>query len=598
MSPPQPSLTQALRAAQRACGYLPAPVLRALADRLGVPLYRLQELTSFYAHYRTDVPPPVEVHVCRDMSCSLAMPEGMVAALAAEYGAAAVREVHCLGRCDRAPALCVTEHPRADHGLSPEAVADRAARARPGDDDHHGHVRYVVHPNLAADADDQDAHTDGAWAIDLYLREGPRFAAVRDFAARLAAERVGWAPRPAPRPTGRVRGYEQVRPYAEAAHPPAVGDLLRELDASRLRGMGGAGQPAFEKWVDVLLADGPVKYVVANGDESEPGAFKDREVMGRLAHQVVEGVALAGLALGAERGYVFVRHEYPAQVCKLRAAAAELAATGAAGAFRVDVFESPGGYVCGEQSALLEAMEDRRAQPRPKPPDVATNGLWDRPTLVSNVETFAWVPVVLARGGAAYAALGHPAEGRKERFQGARLLSVSGDVGQPGVYEVRVGEPLGSLLKRAGGVRGTLAAVATGGASGAFVPAALPDGRSALEIPLDISEFRRLEQVVPGAMLATGLVVFNTTRSMTDAAVNCLQFFRDESCGKCVPCRLGTEKLLRLGTDFRQAGTRPDQQPLDELVDAMEATSICSLGASAHRPLSSVLRHFPPAGGS
>jgi NADH:ubiquinone oxidoreductase subunit F (NADH-binding) len=554
-------------------------------------------VTSFFAHYRTDRPAPVEYHVCRDMSCRLAGAAAAVSDLVDRHGAAAVREVHCLGRCDRAPAVCVAEHPPADPGLSPEAVADRAARARPGDG--HEPARYVRYPDVDADADGQRAHTDAGWAIDLGAAGEPRFAAVRDFAARLAAGRVGWTPRPAPRPADRVRGYDQVRPYAEAAHPPAVGDLLRELDASRLRGMGGAGQPAFEKWVDVLLADGPVKYVVANGDESEPGAFKDREVMGRLAHQVVEGVALAGLALGAERGYVFVRHEYPAQIRALRRAAAELAATGVAGPFRVDVFESPGGYVCGEQSALLEAMEDRRAQPRPKPPDVATNGLWDRPTLVGNVETFAWVPVVARRGGgAAYAGLGHPAPGRKEPYQGARLLSVSGDVERPGVYEVRVGEPFGSLLDRAGGVRGGrgLRAVATGGASGSFVPAALPDGRGVRDVPLDVNEFRRLEAACPGAMLATGLVVFDDTRPMADAAVNCLQFFRDESCGKCVPCRVGTEKLLRLGTALLADGTRPDSGPLADLVDAMEATSICSLGASAHRPLTSVLRHFPPAG--
>jgi NADH:ubiquinone oxidoreductase subunit F (NADH-binding) len=222
--------------------------------------------------------------------------------------------------------------------------------------------------------------------------------------------------------------------------------------------MGGTGASAYRKWLDVWREPSAEKYVIANGDEGEPGSFKDRELMLRAPHLVIEGVILAGLFTGATRGYVFVRPEYPEQIAALRAEIARAVSLRACGgdvfgsgrSFPVEVFESPGGYICGEQSALLEAMEDRRAQPRDRPPEVATNGLFDKPTVVNNVETLAWVPFVVLRGGATHAAAGWrvPDEPKLLHFSGRRFFSVSGDVNRPGVYEVPVGLPCGRYWSR------------------------------------------------------------------------------------------------------------------------------------------------------
>src|SRR5262245_2205098 len=216
--------------------------------------------------------------------------------------------------------------------------------------------------------------------------------------------------------------------------------------------MGGAGAPAFGKWSDVRQQPGPEKYIVANGDESEPGTFKDRELLLRHPHLVVEGVILAGLLTEASAGYIYIRHEYQEQIAAVRAEISRAMKLGACGEdpfglgrrFPVEVFESPGGYICGEQSALLAALEDRRAQPRNRPPELGSNGLRDKPTVVNNVETLAWTPYIFHRGGSAYAAAGWRVPGQEQLgFGGRRLFSVSGDVHRPGVFEVPNGLPLG-----------------------------------------------------------------------------------------------------------------------------------------------------------
>ena len=281
--------------------------------------------------------------------------------------------------------------------------------------------------------------------------------------------------------------------------------------------------------------------------------------------------------------------------------------------FPVDVFTSPGGYICGEQSALIEAMEDRRAQPRNKPPQLETNGLYDKPTLVSNVETFAWAPAIMIKGGEWYAAEG------SNGCKGRRLFSISGDVARPGVYEVPNGITLREfLVDLAGGVVGGLKAFAPSGPSGGFLPARLPvtslprgwDKRAParlaesvaaaggthldiLELQLDLQRFRDL-----GLAIGAGLVVYNESRDMVAEAVNCCEFFRDESCGKCVPCRLGSQKIVEVGTQLagnglNQAALATQQQLVNELTRAMEMTSICGLGMVAAKPLQSVFEFFP-----
>ena len=570
-------IVQELHRIQERYRYLPEEALRRLAERTGTPLCRLQEVASFFPHFHLEPPPVVEVRVCHDMACHLRgsadAKTHLETALAAEIDGhqVAVRHASCLGRCDRPVAVTVND--RCFAARSPQEcialVRDALAGSLP-----------------AADADAAyEPHANRPWTID---------------------------------PTTTASCYGAVLRFAAA---PDRQRLIDELKVADLRGMGGAGVPAHQKWNDVWKAKGDEKYVVCNADESEPGTFKDRELLTRHPHLVLEGVILAGLLAGATRGWIYIRHEYAEQIAIMRAEirrAESLAACGPriAGTtlhFPVEVFTSPGGYICGEQSALLEAMEDRRAQPRNKPPQLETNGLYDRPTLVSNVETFAWAAAIAARGGQWYADLGLAG------CKGSRLFSISGDVVRPGVYELPNGTPLRTLIEdHCGGTHRPLKAFAPSGPSGGFLPALLPVAAlprgwekrapaglveqvaaaggthlDILDLPLDLQRFRDL-----GLALGSGLVVYDDSRDMAVEAVNCSQFFRDESCGKCVPCRIGSQKIVALGEellagDVDAAGFTGRQQLVGELTRAMEMTSICGLGMVAAKPFQSALQFFP-----
>jgi NADH:ubiquinone oxidoreductase subunit F (NADH-binding) len=407
--------------------------------------------------------------------------------------------------------------------------------------------------------------------------------------------------------------------------------------------MGGAGVPAYRKWLDVWQADGDEKYVVCNGDESEPGTFKDRELLLRTPHLVVEGVILAGLMTNATAGYIYIRHEYGEQIAAVRAEIERAAGLGACGAnvfgtgraFPVEVYVSPGGYICGEQSALLEAMEDRRAQPRNRPPELATNGLRDKPTLVNNVETLAWAPATLLRHNIAGGASWYAGQGRPG-FRGRRLLSISGDLERPGVYEIPIGLPLGDLIALAGGIRGgrPLGAVAPSGPSGGLLPPTLtaapgwedrlkarlaevgPDQRDVyrrvfegglaagnrkldlLTLPLDLNLFRAVGPILGlrvAVMLGAGLAVYAAGTDVLAQAVNFTEFFRNESCGKCVPCRIGSQKLVEIGTRLltRRDGVAAAGADVFDLAYTLGLTSICGLGVVAPNPLATALDLFP-----
>jgi NADH:ubiquinone oxidoreductase subunit F (NADH-binding) len=332
-------------------------------------------------------------------------------------------------------------------------------------------------------------------------------------------------------------------------------------------------------------------------------------------------VILAGLVAGAKRGWIYIRHEYAEQIAIMRREIARAEAVGACGqgifgssrSFPVEVFASPGGYICGEQSALIEAMEDRRGQPRNKPPQLETNGLYDKPTLVSNVETFAWAPAIMIKGGQWYADAG------VNGCKGRRFFSISGDLVRPGVYEVPNGITLCELIDDlCGGMVGTLKAFAPSGPSGGLLPrmlpvSALPRGWEKrapadlvakvaaaggthvdiLDLQLDLQRFRDV-----GLAIGAGMVVYNETRDAVAEAVNCSQFFRDESCGKCVPCRIGSEKIVEIGEGLLAgrldaAACRGQQATVNELTRALEMTSICGLGMVAAKPLQSALELFP-----
>jgi len=570
-------IVQELHEIQHRHRFLPEAELRRLAERSGTPLCRLQEVASFFPHFRLTPPPAVEVRVCHDMACHqqgcAALKQRLEQALAADIvaGRAHVGYASCLGRCDRPVAAMVNDEFYAARSADQIAELARdalAGRQPPPDLD----SRYEPHANRP-------------WRIDPYA--GPS-------------------------------SYDAVRAFVASGDRQAVVEQLKTAD---LRGMGGAGVPAHQKWNDVWKARGDAKYVVCNADESEPGTFKDRELLTRHPHLVLEGVILAGLMTGATRGWIYIRHEYAEQIAIMRREIARAETVGACGRgifgggqdFPVEVFASPGGYICGEQSALIEAMEDRRGQPRNKPPQLETNGLYDKPTLVSNVETFAWAPAIMIRGGQWYADEGI------NGCKGRRFFSISGDLVRPGVYEVPNGITLGTLLHDlCGGTVGTLKAFAPSGPSGGFLPALLPvkslprgwekrapaelvervtagggEHLDILDLQLDLQRFRDL-----GLAIGAGLVVYNDTRDIVAEGLNCAQFFRDESCGKCVPCRIGSAKIVEMGEEIVAGtldggGLRSRQQLVGELTRAMEMTSICGLGMVAAKPLESALAMFP-----
>jgi len=532
-----------LREIQRQFGYLPAEQLRALAQKIDLPLYRLHGVASFYPHFRLTPPPKADVRVCQDMSCHLRGAAQLRSSLESAFPQTgqpagnqnvAIRNVSCLGRCGEAPAVSINDHIFA--GVS------------------ENRVREMVRGLLA----------------EGHLPEPPRTQQGVECASDpyLGQQRYG-----------AVRRLVESRDWDSA---------FATLKASGLRGLGGAGFPTESKWQLVRQAPGPEKYIVCNADESEPGTFKDRFILTNLPHLVVEGIIVAGLLTGAPKGILYIRHEYEEQEKILedeiqRCREVRLLGPGLLGSdlsFELEIFVSPGGYICGEESALLEAIEGKRAEPRNKPPFPVQQGLWNKPTAINNVETFANVPSILMRG-----ADWHKAQGLAGTA-GLKFIGVSGDVVRPGVYEVPMGTPVSELISRyAGGLPSgkKLKAFAPSGPSAGFLPAAMA------EVRLD---FKSLADA--GSMLGSGaLVVFAEGTCMLDMALNATQFFRNESCGKCVPCRVGSQKLVDLLTDWTQGhGSSTDLTLFDELADALRLTSICGLGQVVPAPIASVMKHF------
>jgi NADH:ubiquinone oxidoreductase subunit F (NADH-binding) len=416
---------------------------------------------------------------------------------------------------------------------------------------------------------------------------------------------------------------------------------MAEFDDAALRGLGGAGIPTTQKLRDVRDAIRKARrrsidsrgFIVVNGDESEPGTFKDREILLRMPHVTIEGVIIAGLLTGAIQGFIYIRHEYTEQIEACRAEIARAEEMGICGArssiigrpFPVSVFVSPGGYICGEQSALIEAMSDRRGEPRNLPPKLETNGLINLPTIVSNVETYSWMPYITLNTGKGYAGLGSV----RSTWKGKRLFSISGDVKRPGVYEVRMGMSLRKLIfgdDYCQGIVGdkALKAFAPSGPSGGFLPARLADKRGLprnykendvwknlarvcnfspdstdldiLDMELELDFFRALS---PTQALGAGLVVYSEERDMMLEAVNSMEFYRNESCGKCVPCRTGSQKLTALGSNVVRGKVslkrwKEEIQPvLADMGRAIELASICGLGRSVPVPLRCVVEFFP-----
>ena len=513
-------------------GYLREDELRGLAERLRVPLYRVEEVVSFYPHFQTSPPPKAQLGLCRDVSCMLAGGESFAARvkeLLARAVDVTVEEVSCLGRCDRAPAALVNGAPVA--GLSPEDIAHLAENPLEAP---------AVWPGSAP------RH----WRIDLYSgedAESERYSVYRE---------------------GKGRG---------AALPI---ETIATLKDAGLNGMGGAGFPTGLKWQ--LVRDEPVtpKYVICNADESEPGTFKDRVILNDLPHLVIEGMCIAGHVVGAKQGWIYLRHEYEPEKRALERAIDEAEALGVLGDdFRIEIFVSPGGYILGEETALLEALEDRRGEPRNKPPYPGQRGLWSKPTLINNVETLAMVPAILRRGVDWWKGQG------TRGHSGLKFIGVSGHVERPDVFEIPMGTTVSELIEMAGGMRDgkALKAFAPGGASSRFLPAAKAD----LEI-----DFQSIADA--GSMLGSAaLIVVAEGTDMIATATNLVRFFRNESCGKCVPCRTGTEKVVTMLEAVLAGGG--DGSVLDILPDlelTLAETSICGLGQVALNPICSALQYW------
>jgi NADH:ubiquinone oxidoreductase subunit F (NADH-binding)/NADH:ubiquinone oxidoreductase subunit E len=537
---PGPSLIPALNAIQERVGWLPREELVALSRDVRRPLYEIEGLVSFYPHFRTEPPKKVELRVCHDLSCWLRGGDERIAHLREAYGGDAEVEFvegSCIGRCDIAPACTVNGAPVPMAGAA-DAVAGAAETATPN-----AHNTYAMPAPATADT---------AWPNDPYPTAADRYAALR---AVLAGE------------------LDAV-------------SIITALKDAGLRGMGGAGFPAGRKWDLVAAQEATPKYVICNADESEPGTFKDREILATQPYLVLEGLLLGMLAVGAEEGWVFIRHEYGPEEQVIRREIEWLREIGLVGPnvagsdkrLSVEVFTSPGGYILGEESALIECMEGHRGEPRNKPPFPGTYGLHGQPTLMNSVETFAHVPVI-ARCGATW----WNAQGKGEHA-GLKFFAVSGHVARPGVYCVPMGTTARELLDLAGGVSENrkLGAIQPGGASSNFI------GPDELDVELDFGTLQ-----AAGSMLGSGaMVVMAEGTDLLAAAVNVLRFFRDESCGKCVPCRVGSAKAHIMLADLLASGGGPADVDTDvrELIDVMRRTSICGLGQVALGPVSSVLR--------
>jgi NADH:ubiquinone oxidoreductase subunit F (NADH-binding) len=352
--------------------------------------------------------------------------------------------------------------------------------------------------------------------------------------------------------------------------------FLDELEASGLQGRGGAGFPAHIKWRSVRAQAETERYVVCNADEAEPGTFKDRELMLRRPHLLIEGLAIAALAVEAPDIYIYVRGAFGACREALEGAVAEAGAL--LDGLTYHFVSGHGAYICGEETALLESLEGSRGMPRLKPPYPTVEGFRGKPTLMNNVETLACVPSIVRRGGAWF-----KAQGRTEA--GSKLYCISGHVGQPGIYELPLGATLDELVEQAGGYVGTPLAFSPGGASSGFLPIVHRD------LPMDFGGLAKV-----GSMLGSaGVVVLNDTVDMAEIALSQTDFFEAESCGQCAPCRIGTRVLGRALQRYLHKGDPKVLASVEDVAWEMEEGSICGLGIAAPLPLTSAIRHFPAA---
>ncbi|MCK4711338.1 MAG: NAD(P)H-dependent oxidoreductase subunit E [Marinosulfonomonas sp.] len=511
-------LIEYLHVIQDAYGHLSAVHLRALAEEMRLSMAEVYEVASLYAHFDVvkegEAPPPaLTIRVCDSLSCEMAGAQQLKAALEGGLDASNLRILRapCMGRCDTAPVLELG-HNHIDHAtLSKVEAAIAAGETHAHLPDYEGYISYVA---------------QGGYAELKRLRDGGDWAEVQE-----------------------------------------------KILTSGLRGLGGAGFPSGTKWGFVRGNAGP-RYLAVNGDEGEPGTFKDRYYLERTPHLMLEGMLIAAWAVEAARCYIYMRDEYPAVIEILRREINILEAQGVVAEGFIDLRRGAGAYICGEESAMIESIEGKRGLPRHRPPYVAQVGLFGQPTLVHNVETLHWVARVCREGPEVLNSVEH--NGRK----GLRSYSVSGRVKNAGVHLLPAGSTITDIITAAGGMLDghRFMAYQPGGPSSGLLPASMDD------IPLDFDTLQPHGSFIGSA----AVVVLSDHDSARAAALNILRFFEDESCGQCTPCRVGCEKAVKL-----MQADHWDQGLLEELCAAMEDASICGLGQAAPNPILSVLKYFP-----
>jgi len=545
------ALLPALHAAQELYGYIPEPVAAAVGQALRVPLADVYGVIDFYALFYREPVAKTVIHVCGDPACSMAGADGVMKVMAQQVerhriqgqiqDTIKVERAPCLGLCEHAPALLIqgAPVPKADTQSWEDLVSGKAQRP------------YSVvggDINLLTFNCGKGRITN----LDGYRKSG---------------------------------GYDSLR-KALALSPDAI---VAEVKAAGLVGRGGAAFPTGVKWEAVAASNEPVKYVVCNADEAEPGTFKDRVVIEDDPHRVLEGLIICAFAVGAHKGYLYIRGEYNLQYLILKAAIAEARQAGFLGTnilgssfdFDIELRRGAGAYICGEETALFESIEGKRGFPRVKPPFPTTHGLFGKPTVINNVETLINIPLILKVGSAAYRHLG------TQKSPGPKLFCVSGDVVRPGLYEVPFGVTFRHLMDDlAGGMRPghKFQAALFGGAAGAF----------AMEKDLDVRlSFEDLRAA--GLPLGSGVItVFDETRSMQDILLRLGHFFADESCGKCYPCQMGTQRQYEILQRIAENRALPGDK--DRLLDVgwtMTDASLCGLGQTAASAVMSAIRLWP-----
>lgn len=549
----RPGLLPALHAAQSVYGYLPEPVAAEIGRGLGVPLADVYGVIDFYTLFYREPVANTVIHVCNDPACAMAGSEEMMKVLTQRFvfdsvsGERQVQVEHspCLGLCEHAPALNVAGRP-----LAPAQPGSYEALVSLQQSSRQWRPRSQVYRacNLLTTncGHGQTTH------LEAYLRSG---------------------------------GYQGLAAALDI--PP--GEVIEQVKQSGLVGRGGAAFPTGLKWESAAKAPGQPKYVVCNADEAEPGTFKDRVLLEDDPHRVLEGLVIAAYAVGAHEGYIYIRGEYKFQFDTMQAAAEEARAARLLGQnilnsgfdFDVELRLGAGAYICGEETALFESIEGKRGFPRIKPPFPTTHGLFGKPTVINNVETLVNIPTILAGGPAQYRKLG------TEKSPGPKLFCLSGDVTRPGLYEVPFGISFRELLETlAGGVRGgrSFQAALFGGAAGAF---AAPQH---LDVALTFEDLR-----AAGLPLGSGVItVFDDQRDLRDVLARLGRFFAEESCGKCFPCQVGTQRQREILDRLALGQPLPgDVERLQDTGWTMTDASLCGLGQTAASAVLSAMRLFP-----